>query len=88
MKPKIIYVKDKQEVYVSDKYIYHSSVHKIWKTGACLLDDSYYTCDKPMNLTKVPKFLKKKDYTIHRFIELEGAPEHYLIKKGFKQKQL
>lgn len=81
-----IYVKDRHEVYVTDKYVYHSSVHKMWKLGAMLLNERYYTSDHPLNLKKIPKVLKKKDYNIYRFITLEGAPEHYLIKQGYKLK--
>lgn len=83
-----IYIKDNSEVIVSDKFIYHSSVHKIWKQGACLLDDRYYTSNTPLNLKKIPRILKKKDYNIHRFITLEGAPENYLIKQKYKLKQV
>lgn len=86
MSSQIIYVKDRHEVYVSDKYVYYSSVHKMWKMGASLLDERYYVSNSPLNLKKIPKVLKKKDYNIHRFITLEGAPEHYLIKKGYKLK--
>ena len=81
-----VYVKDKQEVTVSPKYVYCSSVYRIWKLGACLLDEQYYVSNKPLNLKKIPKILKKKGYSIHRFINLESAPEDYLIKKGYKLK--
>lgn len=87
MTSQIVYVKDRHEVYVSDKYVYHSSVHKMWKRGAQFLDDRYYTSNSPLNLKKVPKVLKKKDYSIYRFITLESAPENYLIKQGYKLKQ-
>lgn len=81
-----IYVKDKQEVRVYHKFIYCSSVYKIWKQGACLLDEKHYVSTKPLNLKKIPKVSKKKDYTIQRFIQLESAPEDYLITKGYKLK--
>lgn len=87
MTSQIVYVKDRHEVYVSDKYVYHSSVHKMWKMGAQFLDDRYYISNSPLNLKKVPKVLKKKDYSIYRFITLESAPENYLIKQGYKFKQ-
>ena len=61
-----IYEKDKQEVKVYHKFVYCSSVYKIWKQGACILDEKYYVCGKPLNLKKIPKMIKKKGYTIQR----------------------
>ena len=84
----IIYVKDEHEVAVSKKFVYHCSVYRIWKRGVCLIDDSYYTSTNALDLKKIPSVLKKKEYSIHRFIELEGAPEEYLITKGYKLKKL
>ena len=81
-----IYEKDNQEVNVYRKFIYCSSVYKLWKQGACILDEKHYVCSKPLNLKKIPKIIKKKGYTIQRYIQLESAPEDYLIKKGYKLK--
>lgn len=86
MSSRKIYEKDKQEVSVYHKFIYCSSVYKIWKQGACILDEKYYVCSKPLNLKKIPKMIKKKGYTIQRYIQLESAPEDYLITKGYKLK--
>lgn len=83
-----VYVKGKHEILVSPKFIYCFSTYKIWKQGACLLDEKYYASLKPLDLKKIPKVLKKKDYSIHRFIDLESAPENYLINNGYKQKQV
>ena len=83
----IVYTKENQEVFVSDNFIYRSSVYRIWKQGVCLIDDRYYTSKTPLNVNKVPTILKKKEYNVHRFIELEGAPEEYLIKNGYKIKK-
>lgn len=81
-----IYVKNNQEVKVSPKFVYCSSVYKIWNQGAGLLDETYYVSSKPLNLKKIPTKLKQKGYTIQRYIQLESAPENYLITKGYKLK--
>ena len=81
-----VYVKDKHEVSVSPKFVYCFSTYKIWKQGACLLDEKYYASPNPLDLKKIPRIIKKKDYSIHRFIDLESAPENYLINNGYKQK--
>lgn len=86
MSSRQIYVKNNYEVKVSTKFIYHSSVYKVWKSGAGLLDDKYYSCSNPLNLKKIPTILKKKNYSIMRYFELEGAPEQYLITEGYKKK--
>lgn len=81
-----VYVKEKHEILVSSKFMYCLSTYKIWKQGACLLDEKYYISPNPLNLKKIQKVIKKKDYLIHRFIDLESAPENYLINNGYKQK--
>lgn len=80
-----LYVKDGHTARVSQKYVYHTSVHRLYKWGGSFLGDKYYASSKPLNLKKVPIKVKKKDYTIQRFVELESAPEHYLIKIGYKK---
>lgn len=84
----IAYVKDKQIVKIAPKFIYHCSVYKCWSKGAALLSEKYYATKHPLNLKKIPSILKKKNFTIQRFLELESAPEEYLIAKGYKQKEL
>lgn len=88
MSSRQIYVKDNHEVAVSHKFVYHSSVYRVWKSGAGLLDDKYYVSNSPLNLKKIPTVIKKKKYSIRRFFELEAAPEEYLITKGYKKKLL
>ena len=79
-----IYVKDNIQVITNDKFIYHSEVWKIWKMGAILEEEKYYASPKLLKFKKKDLVLKKKDYSIHRFIELEYAPEDYLVKNGYK----
>lgn len=82
-----VYVKDKSEITVSPKFVYCFSTYKIWKQGACLLDEKYYASPQPLDMKKIPTMIKKKGYSIHRFIDLESAPEDYLITKGYKLKK-
>lgn len=81
-----VYIKDRNEIVASPKFVYCVSTYKFWKQGACLMDEKYYASQQPLDLKKIPTILKKKGYTIQRFIELESAPEEYLIDKGYKQK--
>ena len=87
----LVYVKKNQELLVSPKFVYYSSIYKFWKEGASscvlLIKEKYYASKTPIDLKKVSKKLKHKDYTIQRFIELKGAPEDYLISKGYKLKK-
>lgn len=78
----VVYEKNNQRVTVSDKFIYCSSIYMLWKDGASLLEEKYYSSDKPITLKKVQA--KKKGYTLYRFFDLEFAPETYLINNGFK----
>jgi hypothetical protein len=79
-----IYIKNRHSVVVSPKFVYCFTTYKMWRYGASLMDETYYTSNKPLNISKIPKLLKKKDYVIQRFINLEGAPEEYLINEGYK----
>lgn len=87
MNDPIVYVKNNQEVQVSVKFIYSCDIYKIWSKGACLLDQTYYATINPLKI-KTPNVLKKSGYVIRRFINLESAPEEYLIRKGYKLKNL
>ncbi len=79
-----IYEKDNISVIVNDKFIYHSEVYKLWKGGASLLEEKYYSSDKPIRLKKSDIKVKKKDYILYRFFNLEYAPEEYLINNNYK----
>lgn len=87
----MVYVKKNHELTVSTKFVYHSSVYKFWKEGASscalLIKEKNYASEMPIDLKKIPKKLKHKDYTIQRFIDLISAPEDYLISKGYKLKK-
>lgn len=77
-----IYEKNKHIVHVSDKFIYCSSVYLIWKWGASLVEEKYYASKKPISLKK--QIVRKKNYIIQRFFELEFAPEKWLIQQEYE----
>ena len=76
------YEKDNIQVIVNDKFIYRSTVFKFWKGGAAQIDEKYYASSKPIKLKN--RVLKRKDYQLYRFFELEFAPEQWLQTKGYK----
>ena len=78
------YEKNKQIVYTHYKFIYCSSVYQIWSWGAALIEETYISSDKPIILKKNQKCIKKSKYSIHRFLELQFAPEEWLISQSFK----
>ena len=80
----MIYEKNNQRITVNDKFIYCSSIYVLWKGGASLIEEKYYSSNKPISLKKKDLKKKKKGYTLQRFFELEYAPEKYLINNGFK----
>lgn len=82
-----IYVKDGHEICVTSAFIYSSTIYKIWKNGASLVEEKSYSCNRPLNLDKI-KIARKKDYILQQCFELESAPEYYLINKGYKIKNL
>lgn len=80
----MIYEKNNQRVIVNDKFIYCDAIYMFWKGGASLVEEKYYSSDKPISLKKKDLKKKKKEYTLFRFFELEYAPEKYLINNGYK----
>lgn len=78
------YEKNKLVVSTNDKFIYCDSVYKIWSWGASLVEEKYYSSTKPITIKKKNLTVKKKDYKLCRFFELQFAPEEYLINNGFK----
>ena len=78
------YEKDKQFVHIHDKFIYCSSVYQIWGWGAALIEEKYYTSYKPITLKKKNLVsVKRKNYSLHRFFELQFAPEEWLLQQGY-----
>ena len=79
-----IYEKDNKRIIVHNKFIYCDSIYMIWKNGASLLEEKYYSSDKPISINKKNLKKKMKGYNLFRFFELEYAPESYLCKEGYK----
>ena len=77
-----IYENKGKTVVVNDKFIYCSSIYLIWKKGASLVEERYYSSSKPIK----PKNnkIKKKGYILFRYFELEFAPENWLLRNGYK----
>lgn len=48
-----------------DKYIYLCSTYAIWKWGAFLLEEKYYTSSKPLKSYHI----KKSNYSIYKFFD-------------------
>ena len=80
----MIYEKNNERIIVNDKFIYCSSVYELWKGGASLIEEKYYSSDKPISLKKKDMKKKGKSYTLIRFFDLEYAPENYLINNNYK----
>lgn len=80
----MIYEKGNEKITVNDKFIYCSSVYMLWKGGASLVEEKYYSSSKPISLKKKDIKKKMKEYTLYRFFNLEYAPESYLINNNFK----
>ncbi len=78
------YEKNKQIVYTNDKFVYQDSIYRIWSFGASLIDEKYYSSNKPIALKKKDMILKRRNYSLHRFFELKFAPEEYLLQEGYK----
>lgn len=80
----MIYEKGNERIIVNDKFIYCSSVYALWKGGASLIEEKYYSSNKPISLKKKDMKKKGKSYTLIRFFDLEYAPENYLINNNYK----
>lgn len=83
-----IYVKNNKEIQVSPKFVYQSCIYKLWKGGACIIEEKRYASNVPLDLKKLSETVQKPGYSIQRFIELESAPEEYLKLKGYKLKKV
>jgi hypothetical protein len=67
-------------MYVYHKFIYKDDVYKIRKNLSNLIKTQYYSCDKLLDLKKIPKVLKnkKEKYIILRDFQLIASPKNYL----------
>lgn len=79
-----IYEKDNQRVVVHNTFIYSSEIYMLWKGGASLIETKYFESKDPIKISKNKLKVKKKKYTLFRFLELKFAPEEYLKNNKFK----
>ncbi|MBR2248446.1 MAG: hypothetical protein IJ880_15760 [Bacilli bacterium] len=77
------YTKNDETVGVADKFIYHIETYIAWKNGVALYDEKWYTSDHILKFKKKDNLLKRKKYKFFRLINLEFAPESYLIRNGY-----
>jgi hypothetical protein len=82
--PKIYENKEGQRVVTNDTFIYCSEIYMLWKGGASLLEEKYYSTNKPLKIKSKNLKVKKKNYTLFRYLTLEFAPEEYLLNNKFK----
>lgn len=80
----MIYEKNNQRIIVNDKFIYCDTIYMLWKGGASLIEEKYYSSNKPISLKKKDMKKKEKSYTLIRFFDLEYAPEKWLQQEGYK----
>ena len=81
----VLYAKDGDIVQVNDKFIYESSIYKVFKGGIALWEEKYNASDKPIKLKKKDLNNRKKkdsEYLV-RFFTLEFAPEKWLINNNY-----
>ena len=72
-------------MHTHNKFIYCSSVYQMWGWGAALMEEKYYASDRPITLKKKNLIsVKRKNYSLHRFFELQFAPEEWLLQQGYK----
>ena len=79
-----IYEKDNQRVVVHNTFIYSSEIYMLWKGGASLIETKYFQSKDPIKISKNKLKVKKKKYTLFRFLELKFAPEEYCRNNGYK----
>lgn len=79
-----VYKKDKDVITTNDKFIYCVETYLLWKNGASLIDEKYYSVNKPLKLKKKDLLKKEKTYSLCRFVTLEFAPESWLKNEGYK----
>lgn len=80
-----IYEKENENVVVGDKFMYCSTVYRLLKGRAEMLEEKYYSSNKPIEIKKKDLKQKTKDFILFRFIDLIQAPEEYLLTNHYKK---
>ena len=77
------YIKNDEVVGVAETFIYHIETYVAWKNGVALYDEKWYSSKEPLKFKKKNNLLKRKTYKLFRLINMEYAPESYLIRNGY-----
>lgn len=77
------YIKDDEVVGVAKTFIYHIETYVAWKNGVALYDDKWYSSKELLKFKKKDNILKRKTYKLFRLINMEYAPEDYLIRNNY-----
>ena len=77
------YIKNDEVVGVAETFIYHIETYVAWKNGVALYDDKWYSSKEPLKFKKKDNLLKRKTYKLFRLINMDYAPESYLIRNGY-----
>ena len=77
------YIKNDEVVGVAETFIYHVETYVAWKNGVALYDEKWYSSKEPLKFKKKNNLLKRKTYKLFRLINMEYAPESYLIRNGY-----
>lgn len=81
----MLYKDNRSIVEVLPKFLYEISIYVIFKKRAELLYSKMISSNKELKIKKDVKIVEKtKNYTIVKYLELLGAPQSYMERKGFK----
>ena len=81
----MIYLKNNEYVQDTNSFVYCISVYKIFQKRAELVSEKYYSSKNVLKFKKKDLKLKKKDYILHRYVDLIGAPLEYLLNNNYKK---
>lgn len=81
----MVYVKNNEYTQVNDNFIYCETIYKFCNKRVELLEEKFYKSNKVLKLKKKNLMLKRKQYTIYRFLDLVAAPLEYLLNNNFKK---
>lgn len=84
MNSKKLKTKSKEQLDVSDKYVYRETIYQMYKNGFSLFREKLISSEVPLKKLSKDQFMKVyKNYKLMRCLDLEAAPENYLIQNGY-----
>lgn len=75
---------DGYPITVGEQFVYEVSIYKIYKKRVECIGLKKYYFDKPIKIKKHSVYIKRKDYTLCKFLDWLKAPIDYIIKQNFK----